>query len=93
MLRTSLVVQWLRIHLPVQGTQVRSLVWEDPTCFRAAKLLCLNHWSPRAPEPVVFNKKSHHRDKPTPRTECPLLAATREKVVQQQRLSTAKNKF
>ena len=27
---TSLVVQWLRIHLPVQGTQVQSLVREDP---------------------------------------------------------------
>ena len=29
---TSLVVQCLRIHLPMQGTQVRSLVQEDPTC-------------------------------------------------------------
>ena len=29
---TSLVVQWLRIHLPMQGTWVQSLVWEDPTC-------------------------------------------------------------
>ena len=28
--RTSLVVQWLRIHLPMQGTRGRSLVWEDP---------------------------------------------------------------
>ena len=28
----SLVVQWLRICLPMQGTQVRALVWEDPTC-------------------------------------------------------------
>ena len=27
---TSLVVQWLRVHLPLQGTQVRSLVGEDP---------------------------------------------------------------
>ena len=27
----SLVVQWLRIRLPVQRTQVRVLVWEDPT--------------------------------------------------------------
>ena len=27
-LGTSLVVQWLRIHLPMQGTQVRSLVRE-----------------------------------------------------------------
>ena len=25
---TSLVVQWLRIHLAMQGTQVLSLVWE-----------------------------------------------------------------
>ena len=34
-LRASLVVQWLRICLPMQGTWVRALVWEDPTC-RAA---------------------------------------------------------
>ena len=31
-LGTSLVAQWLRIRLPVQGTWVRTLVWEDPTC-------------------------------------------------------------
>ena len=30
--RASLVAQWLRICLPMQGTQVRALVWEDPTC-------------------------------------------------------------
>ena len=34
---TSLVAQWLRICLPLQGTWVRSLVWEDPTCHRATK--------------------------------------------------------
>ena len=28
----TLVVQWIRIHLPVQGTQVQSLVREHPTC-------------------------------------------------------------
>ena len=33
----SLVAQWLRICLPVQGTRVRALVWEDPTCCRAAR--------------------------------------------------------
>ena len=33
---TFLVVQWLRIHLPVQGTKVQSLVRElYPTCHRA----------------------------------------------------------
>ena len=30
--RASLVVQWLRICLPILGTRVRALVWEDPTC-------------------------------------------------------------
>ena len=29
---TSLVVQWLRICLPMQGTRVRALVRVDPTC-------------------------------------------------------------
>ena len=35
--RTILVVQWLRIHLTMQGTLVQSLVWEDPTYCGAAK--------------------------------------------------------
>jgi len=33
--RNSLVVEWIRIPLPMQGTWVRSLVWEDPICHRA----------------------------------------------------------
>ena len=33
----SLVAQWLRIRLPMQGTRVRALVWEDPTCRGAAR--------------------------------------------------------
>ena len=33
----SLVVQWLGICLPVQGTRVRALVREDPTCCGATK--------------------------------------------------------
>ena len=33
----SLVVQWLRICLPMQGTRVRALVWEDPTCRGATR--------------------------------------------------------
>ena len=31
LLGISLVIQWWRIHLPVQGRQVGSLVWVDPT--------------------------------------------------------------
>ena len=30
--RASLVAQWLRGCLLMQGTRVRALVWEDPTC-------------------------------------------------------------
>ena len=34
---TSLVAQWLRIRLPMQGTRVRALAQEDPTCREATK--------------------------------------------------------
>ena len=33
----SLVAQWLRVCLLMQGTWVRALVWEDPTCHGAAR--------------------------------------------------------
>ncbi|KAJ8780720.1 hypothetical protein J1605_000763 [Eschrichtius robustus] len=38
-----LVVQWLRICLPMQGTWVRALVWEDPTCHGATKPMQHNY--------------------------------------------------
>ena len=31
------MVQWLRIHLAMQGTKVQSLAWKDLTCLGAAK--------------------------------------------------------
>ena len=34
---TSLVVHWLRVHLPKQETQVPSLAHGDPTCCQATK--------------------------------------------------------
>ena len=42
---TSLVAQWLRIRLPMQGTRVRALVREDPTCCRATKPVQHNYWA------------------------------------------------
>ena len=42
---TSLVAQWLRVHLPMQGTRVRSLVREDPTCCVAARPMRHNYWA------------------------------------------------
>ncbi|KAJ8785845.1 hypothetical protein J1605_006805 [Eschrichtius robustus] len=41
--RASLVAQWLRICLPMQGTRVRALVWEDPTCRGAAGPMSHNY--------------------------------------------------
>ena len=38
--KASLAVQWLRIHSPMQGTEVQSLLQEDPTCCEATKPMC-----------------------------------------------------
>ncbi|KAJ8783826.1 hypothetical protein J1605_008869 [Eschrichtius robustus] len=52
--RASLVAQWLRIHLPMQGTRVRALVREDPTCRGATKPMRHNRRA-CALEPVSHN--------------------------------------
>ena len=59
------MVQWLRIHLPVQGTQVLFLVQEDPTCCGATKPTGPQLLKPTPPEPVLRNKRSRHNEKPT----------------------------
>ena len=41
--RASLVAQRLRICRPMQGTWVRALVWEDPTCRGATRLMSHNY--------------------------------------------------
>ena len=68
---TSLVAQWLRIRLPMQGTWVQALGWEDPTCRGAAKPVRHNYWArvlqllkPVHLEPVLRNKRSHRNEKP-----------------------------
>ena len=43
LLGTSLVVQWLIIRLLVQGTQIQSLAWEDPTYHGATMLVRHNY--------------------------------------------------
>ena len=70
----------------MQGTQVRALVWEDPTCRRATKPVRHNYWArvpqllkPMRLEPVLRNKRSHRSEKPVHhKEEEPPLAATRE---------------
>ena len=51
---TSLVAQWLRIRLPMQGTRVRSLGREDPTCLGAPKPVRYNYGA-CALEPTSHN--------------------------------------
>ena len=84
--RSSLVAQWIRIHLPMQWTQVQSLVREDSTWCGTSKPVCHNCWVPMLQllkptylEPVLCNKQSHHNQKPTHyNAEQPLLSSTRE---------------
>ena len=51
---TSLVVQWLRIRLPVQETWLWALVREDPTCCGAPEPQLLSLCS-RAHEPQLLS--------------------------------------
>ena len=82
----SLVVHWLRICLPMQGTQVWSLVQEDPTCCRATKLLSHNYWAhvphllkPACQELVLCHKRNYlKREGHAQQRREPLLTATRE---------------
>ena len=83
---TSLVAQWLRICLPMQGTRVQALVQEDPTCRRATKPVSHSYWAcvPQllklvCLEPMLHNKRSHPNEKPAHcNKEQPPLTATRE---------------
>ena len=54
----SLVAQWLRIRLPMQGTWIWSLVQDDPTCRGATKPVHHNYWA-CALEPMSLNYWAH----------------------------------
>ena len=66
---SSLVAQWLRICLPMQGTWVWALVREDPTCRGAAKPVCHNYWA------CALEPASHNYWGPCVRSPC---STTRE---------------
>ena len=58
--RTSLVVQWLKIRLPMQRTQVQSLVQEDPTRPVTTEARGLQ---PMLHKRIPHNEKPVHRHK------------------------------
>ena len=61
----SLVAQWLRIRLPMQGTRVRALVQEDPTCRGATKPM------PTAAAPALWSPLATTTEARTPRARAP----------------------
>ena len=89
----SLVAQWLRVCLPMQGTRVRALVWEDSRM----------PWSGWAREPQLLSLRSWSlcsatREAVIVRGPCivmrsgPRLLQLEEALAQKQRPSTAINK-
>lgn len=42
--RASLVVLWLEIHLPMQGTQIQSLLWEDSEMIAQRVFIEIYKW-------------------------------------------------
>ena len=67
------MAQWLRIRLPMQGTRVRSLVREDPTCrgatkSRAPQLLSLRS---RACQPQLLSPHAATTAARAPRVRAP----------------------
>ena len=98
--RTSLVAQWLRIRLPVQGTWVRSLVQEDPTCRGATKPVRHNYWArvpqllkPTRLEPCSATREATAMRSPrTTKKSSPRSPQLEKARVQQWRLNAAKNK-
>ena len=91
--RASLVAQWLRICLPVQGTRVRALVWEDPTCRGATGSVSHNYWAC-----MSGSLCSTTREAATVRGPCttmksgPCLPQLEKALAQKRRPNTAKNK-
>jgi len=60
---SSLVVQWLRICLPTQGTKVQSLGWKTSTHHGTMRPTCCNYWACTL-EPMLCKKRSHCDEKP-----------------------------
>ena len=52
-------MQWLRIRLPMQGTQVRALVQEDPTRRGATKPVSHNYLSLHATTTEARTPRAH----------------------------------
>ena len=99
--RTYLLVQWLGICLPMQGTQVWSLVQGDSMCYRATKPTYHNWWAQQGlraatTEPIrrkamLHRKRSHCSEKLMHHKEWPCLPQLEKACTQQLISSVARN--
>ena len=88
----SLVVQWLRICLLMQGTRVRALVWEDPTCRGAAGPVSHNYWAYVSGACAPQREAMIVRGPRTAMKSGPRLPQLEEALAQKRRPNTAINK-
>ena len=82
--RASLVVQWLRICLPMQRTQVRALVWEGPTCRGSTGPVSHNYWACASGACAPQQERPRRWEAHAPQLE--------EALAQKRRPNTDKNK-
>ena len=73
----------------MQGTRVRALIWEDPTCHRPTKPVHHNYWA-CALEPTSHDIEARVLRARAPQQDKPQQWEAR---VQQQRSNAAKNKL
>ena len=98
--RTSLVVQWIGIHcLPMPGTGVQSLVWEDSICHGQLSVYATitkprpQLLKPTHLEPVLHKKRSHSNGSPCITVKSPCSLQLAKACTQQQRPSATKEKL
>ena len=91
-LGASLVVQWLRICLLMQGTRVRALGWEDPTCRGATGPVSHNYWAWASGACAPQRETAIVRGPRTTMKSGPRLLQLEKALAQKQRPNTAINK-
>ena len=97
--RISLVVQILRIHLPMQSSRVPSLAQKESTWCKTTKPVCHNYWSPLTLEPMLCDEKplqweaTAMRSLGTSPGEEPLLTVTRQSLSAATKPQCSQNKF
>ena len=91
--RASLVAQWLRVCLPMQGTRVRALVWEDPTCHRAAGPGSHNYLACASGACAPQQEAAIVRGPRTAMKSGPCLPQLEKALAQKRRPNTAINKY